>query len=62
MSEVIGRLNRTIQAQGPDSLLVESRDALVLAYQTISDLHEKIGRLESVIADYGWSPDEITSI
>ena len=62
MSEVIGRLNRTIEAQGPDSLLVEARDALGNAYQTIGDLYERIDRLESVIADYGWTPDEIGGI
>lgn len=49
MSEVIGRLNRTIAARGPDSIWVESRDALVAAYQTIGELHEKIARLESCI-------------
>lgn len=38
MSEVLGRLNAAIQAQGPDQLWVDARDALAAAYQTISDL------------------------
>ncbi len=50
MSEILGRLNRTIEAQGPDDLWVQSRDALALAYQTISDLHERLAASEAVIA------------
>lgn len=42
MSEVLGRLNAAIKAQGPDKLWVDSRDALAAAYQTISDMHERL--------------------
>jgi len=42
MSEILGRLNATIKAQGPDQLWVDARDALAAAYQTISNLHEEI--------------------
>jgi hypothetical protein len=52
MSEVLGRLNRTIEAQGPDSLLVEARDALASAYETISNLHVvRRARAEMVYAE-----------
>ena len=47
MSEIIGRLNRAIEARGPDSLWVESRGALVAAYGTIAALHERIGSMEA---------------
>lgn len=54
MSEVIGRLSRTIEARGPNPLWVESRDALVAAYDTIAALHERIGSLEA----RGAAPEE----
>ena len=42
MSEVLGRLNAAIEAQGPDQLWVDARDALTAAYQTISDLRVEV--------------------
>ena len=60
MSEIVGRLNRTIEARGPDPLWVESRDALVAAYGTIADLHERLASKETDLASRATVPDAAT--
>ena len=42
MSEILGRLDRTIKSQGPDSLLVQAREALHAAYETIAELRQDV--------------------
>ena len=61
MSEIVGRLSRTIDARGPDSLWVESRDALVSAYGTIADLHERLATKEVELASRASVPDAATA-
>lgn len=53
MSEVLGRLNAVIEAQGPDQLWVDARDALASAYQTISDLREKVESKSGAVTTMG---------
>lgn len=39
MSEILGRLDRIIEAQGPDALWVACRNEIAACYDRIDELH-----------------------